>query len=72
MQPLTYNSIRKSKKRKVPGYDKISNTALKNRPSNCIIYRTKLINSIFKFNYFSKPWQTLIFSPIPKSRYQYF
>lgn len=53
IQPLIIQNIIKNvKKRKAPGYDKISNTALKNFPPNCVIYTTKLSNSIFKFCFY--------------------
>lgn len=42
-------------------------TALKNIPPNYIFYINNLANSIFKFNYFSKPSKTSIIWPIQKS-----
>lgn len=69
IQPyVIHNIIVKLVKRKAPGIDKITNTAIKNLNNNCIVFIAKLTNEIFKLNHFPTPWKTSIIFPIPKPR----
>lgn len=61
------HNIIKTLKLMAPGYGKTSNITLKTLPFICIIYITKLKNSIFKLNYFPKPWKSSAILPISKS-----
>lgn len=53
--------------RKAPGLDQITNTALKNLPSNFAHFIAVLINAIFKFRSFPHMWKEAIIIPIHKS-----
>jgi len=53
-------------KNKAPGWDQITNTALKFLPKNKILQLTKIINSCFKFCYFPSLWKLSHIISIPK------
>jgi len=53
-------------KNKAPGWDQITNTALKFLPKNKILQLTKIINSCFKLCYFPNMWKLSHIISIPK------
>lgn len=53
-------------KNKAPGWDQITNTALKCLPKNKILQLTKIINSCFKLCYFPNIWKLSHIISIPK------
>ena len=53
-------------KNKAPGWDQITNTALKFLPKNKILQLTKIINSCFKLCYFPNIWKLSHIISIPK------
>ncbi|KFM76444.1 putative RNA-directed DNA polymerase from transposon X-element, partial [Stegodyphus mimosarum] len=49
--------LKKLKKRKAHGYDKITNEALQALPRNCIVILCNLINACIRNSYFPKAWK---------------
>lgn len=60
------NIIKKLPKKKAPGYDNITNTALKLLPPSKILTLTKIINGCLKICYFPTAWKKAIIITIPK------
>jgi hypothetical protein len=60
------NIIKKLPKKKAPGDDNITNTALKHLPPSKILTLTKIFNSCLKICYFPTAWKKSIIITIPK------
>lgn len=58
--------IRGLQKKKAPGEDQITNTALKFLPYNTLLSLTKIINNCFKISYFPTAWKKAVIISIPK------
>ena len=58
--------IRNLRKKKAPGDDLITNTALKFLPNNVILSLTRIINSAFRICYFPLAWKKAVIISIPK------
>lgn len=58
--------INKLPKRKAPGEDSITNTALKNYPTKVLLFLTKIINGCLRTGYFPDSWKRAIIIAIPK------
>ncbi|GFT45605.1 RNA-directed DNA polymerase from mobile element jockey [Trichonephila clavipes] len=61
---LTY--VQRLKPRKSPGLDQIFNRMIKNLPLKFLLFITRLINQLFKNNYFPSSWKTAVVIPILK------
>lgn len=60
------NIIRRSKNRKAPGRDEITNNALKHAPKKTIVKLLNIINASLRMSYFPTPWKQAIIITIPK------
>lgn len=58
--------ITRQSKKKAPGEDKITNTALKFLPKNFILALTKIYNSCLKYSYFPTAWKKAVIINILK------
>lgn len=58
--------IKNLNNKKAPGYDNISNNAIKKLPSSFLKYILDIINAILNFAYFPQPWKKAIVIPIRK------
>jgi len=58
--------IRNLRKKKAPGDDLITNTALKFAPNNILLSLTEIINSSFRICYFPIAWKKAVIISIPK------
>ncbi|GFU76579.1 RNA-directed DNA polymerase from mobile element jockey [Trichonephila clavipes] len=61
---LTY--VQRSKPKKSPRLDQITNRMIKNLPLKFLLFITLLINQLFKNNYFPDSWKTAVVIPILK------
>lgn len=60
------NIISNLRKKKAPGDDLITNTALKFLPNNILLSLTRIINSSFRICYFPLAWKKAVIISIPK------
>lgn len=69
-QPTTpeeiFNITKQLKMNKAPGFDKITNVALKNVNVKVLILLTKIINACLKIGYFPEKWKISKVLPFPK------
>jgi Reverse transcriptase (RNA-dependent DNA polymerase)/Endonuclease-reverse transcriptase len=61
-----WDTIKSLPKKKAPGPDSISNTALRLSPKKAVLHLTKLFNSCLRLEHFPSPWKLATVIMIPK------
>lgn len=77
LTPITpnevWNILKKLPRRKAPGPDRITNTALRHSSKRVVLHITKILNSCLRFEYFPAKWKlaTVVMIPKPKADLTY-
>lgn len=68
-----WNIIKKLPRRKAPGPDQISNTALRHSSKRVVLHITKILNSCLRLEHFPSKWKlaTVVMIPKPKADLTY-